>query len=146
MIEALFVDPSRAHFDAFKALPRDQPIQMLNLLRFREKAAYPAEHSKAAEHLTGAQAYQLYGAESAQVFARVGGSIIWRGKMETMVIGPEDSPWDLSFIAAYPNAAAFLEMVSAPDYKHAVIHRQAAVLTSRLIRFAPMPLEAGSFA
>ena len=29
------IDPERAAFDAFKALPRDAPIEMLNLLRFR---------------------------------------------------------------------------------------------------------------
>ena len=30
------VDPGREQFDAFKALPRDTPILMLNLVRLRE--------------------------------------------------------------------------------------------------------------
>ncbi|MEJ2161362.1 MAG: hypothetical protein P8X53_12910 [Chromatiales bacterium] len=34
-----YIDPGRDQFEAFKALPRDEPIMMLNLLRFREKAA-----------------------------------------------------------------------------------------------------------
>ena len=32
------IDPERDQFDAFKALPRDQPIEMINLIAFREHA------------------------------------------------------------------------------------------------------------
>ncbi len=55
--------------------------------------------------------------------------------MEAILIGPQDKYWDVSFIARYPTAGAFLEMVTDTDYQKAVINRQAAVLTSRLIRF-----------
>jgi len=140
-----FVDPTRELFDAFKALPRDTPIHMLNLLRFREHAQYPADHSHAERSLSGREAYREYGLASAAVFARVGGSIIWRGRMEAMLIGPDDKHWELAFIAAYPDANAFLAMLTDPAYKLAVVHRQAAVLTSRLIRFAPLALAEGSF-
>jgi len=124
------VDPSRELFDAFKALPRDTPIMMLNLIRLRDQAAY-ADGRQA----TGAQAYAAYGRESGPIFRRLGGSIIWRGKPETVVIGPADERWDIGFIARYPNSAAFMAMVSDPDYRIAVVHRQAAVDDSRLIRF-----------
>lgn len=130
-----FVDPSPELFAAFKALDRDTPILMLNMLRFREQAAYPEDHALASENLTGAEAYKRYGEHSGPIFSRVGGEIVWRGRYETMVIGPTDEVWDSVFIARYPNAHAFLEMVKDPDYQRAVIHRQAAVDTSRLIRF-----------
>ena len=130
-----YIDPSPELFAAFKALDRETPILMLNLLHFRDEAAYPADHPLAGQNLTGAQAYANYGRESGPVFSRVGGDIVWRGKFETMVIGPTDKHWDTAFIARYPNAHAFLEMISDPAYKIAVVHRQAAVLTSRLIRF-----------
>jgi uncharacterized protein (DUF1330 family) len=123
------VDPERDQFEAFKALPRDEPIMMLNLLRFRDKAAY--DDGRAA---TGTEAYTAYSRDSASVFQRVGGEIIWRGKPEVMLIGPKDKQWDLIFIARYPSAVAFLEMVTDPKYREAVKHRQAAVLDSRLIR------------
>ena len=124
-----YIDPERDQFEAFKALPRDEPIMMLNLLCFREKAAYD-DGRKA----TGAEAYEAYGRESAPVFHRVGGEIIWRGKPEVMLIGPEDQHWDLIFVARYPSAGAILEMVTDPRYREAVKHRQDAVLDSRLIR------------
>ena len=131
------VDPERAQFEAFKALPRDVPIAMLNLIRYRDRATYPADHPSAAEGMTGAEAYRRYGAESGGVFARVGGTIIWSGAPEAMVIGPTDERWDAAFVAHYPSTAAFLEMLTDPAYRAAVVHRQAAVETSRLIRCKP---------
>jgi uncharacterized protein (DUF1330 family) len=124
-----YVDPDRDQFEAFKALPRDVPVMMLNLLKFRDKAIYAD-----GREVTGAQAYAAYGRESAPVFQRVGGEIVWRGKPELMLIGPKDKHWDMIFVARYPNAGAFLEMISDPAYRIAVKHRQAAVLDSRLVR------------
>lgn len=118
-------------FDDFLANDRAGPIDMLNLLKLRGQALY--EDGRAA---TGAQAYAAYGRESAAVFARVGGRIIWRGHMEQMLIGP-DRHWDLCFIARYPGVQAFRQMITDPDYRVAMAHRQAAVLDSRLIRLAP---------
>jgi uncharacterized protein (DUF1330 family) len=135
-----YVDPTREAFDAFKALPRDTPINMLNLIRYRDHAAYPEGHSHADKGLTGEAAYAEYGRTSDPIFSRVGGGILWRGAMESVVTGPADEAWDLAFIASYPNAGAFLAMIVDHDYKLAVVHRQAAVLTSRLVRFAPLPL------
>ncbi|MGQ3102237.1 MAG: DUF1330 domain-containing protein [Sphingopyxis solisilvae] len=131
------IDPERAQFDAFKALPRDTVIHMLNLVRFKDAATYPADHGLADEGLTGAEAYAHYGADSGPIFQRVGGRIVWRGTMETIVIGPDAERWDAMFIAEYPTSAAFMEMVTDPFYRQAVIHRQAAVETSRLIRCDP---------
>lgn len=127
------IDPSREAFQIFKDLPRDEPVQMLNLLRLRDQAAYPD-----GRQAMGVEAYRAYGKHSGPIFQRVGGQIIWRGEPKLTLIGPADEAWDLAFIAAYPSAAAFLEMVTDPVYQsQAVPHRQAAVLDSRLIRHAP---------
>jgi uncharacterized protein (DUF1330 family) len=132
-----YIDPSRAQFDAFKSLSRDHPIEMLNLVRFNAKAAYPEGHPLAAAGLSGAEAYKNYGAESGPIFASLGGTILWRGSYETTLIGPADETWDEVFVARYPNAHAFMAMVTDPAYQKAVVHRQAAVATSRLIRTKP---------
>ncbi len=138
MAEDNYLDPTRESFDAFKALPRDAPINMLNLLRFHEQAQYPDGHPNADKAWSGARAYEEYGKTSGPVFSRVGGTIIWRGQMESMLIGPQDKFWEVSFIAHYPNSSAFMEMVTDAEYKKAVVNRQAAVLTSRLIRFGEL--------
>jgi uncharacterized protein (DUF1330 family) len=124
-----FVDPTKERYAQFKALPRDGPIQMLNLVRLRARAAY--EDGRAA---TGAEAYAAYGRDSGPVFRRLGGRVIWRGEFQFTLIGPADERWDHCFIAEYPSADAFIEMLRDPEYRAAVKHRQAAVEDSRLIR------------
>ncbi len=132
------VDPTRAQFDAFKALPRDEPVEMLNLIRLRASAAYPEDHPLHGKGLSGLDAYRAYGRETAALFRRLGGRQVWVGRPQVVVTGPPEEHWDLAFIAAYPNAGAFLAMVTDPDYRQFVKHRQAAVEDSRLIRLAPL--------
>lgn len=127
-----YVDPTRETFAAFRAQDRAGPIHMLNLVRFRERAAYPD-----GREVTGAEAYAAYGRESHPVFSRLGGRIVWRGAFELMLIGPANELWDECFIAEYPSVAAFAEMIRDPVYREAVKHRQAAVADSRLIRLQP---------
>ncbi|MHA6262201.1 DUF1330 domain-containing protein [Arenibacterium sp. CAU 1754] len=131
---------TRDGFRAYRDNTRPGPVQMLNLVKLRDMAVYDDEHSA-----TGTEAYGEYGRLSADVFARVGGRIAWRGEPEQVLIGPEEETWDLCFIAEYPSAAAFVEMQKDPDYAKAVPHRQAAVLDSRLIRLMPLPA-GGEFA
>ena len=128
------IDPTRDQFTAFKNLPRDTPVNMLNLVKLRDNAAYA--DGRAA---TGAEAYAAYGRESAPIFQRVGGTILWRGAPECVLIGPSDEAWDVAFIARYPSGGAFLEMVTDPAYQAVVHHRQAAVADSRLIRMGDLP-------
>ncbi|MEN7342635.1 MAG: DUF1330 domain-containing protein [Pseudomonadota bacterium] len=130
-----FIDPDRDQFEQFKALPRDEPVLMLNLVRFRPQARYPD-----GEVVSGAKAYARYGEASSPIFERVGGRIVWRGKPQNVLIGPSDEQWHAAFIARYPTASAFLEMVTDEAYRSAVKHRQAAVKTSRLIRMAELPV------
>jgi len=127
------VDPEREQFEAFKALPRDTPINMINLVKLRAEAQY-----EDGTKVTGAEAYATYGKTSGPIFKRVGGTIIWRGEPKLVLIGPSDEGWDIAFIARYPNAGAFMEMVTDPEYRKAVKHRQAAVSDSRLIRCAEL--------
>lgn len=118
-------------FATFRAMGRDGPLHMLNLIRLRDRANYPD-----GRNATGAEAYSAYGRESQAVFVRLGGRIVWRGKFEQTLIGPGDENWDVCFIAEYPSSAAFVEMIKDPAYRAAMQHRAAATLDSRLIRLA----------
>ncbi len=138
MTEERYVDPDRETFAAFRAMERDGPLHMLNLVQLLDKAIYDD-----GRQISGVDAYAAYGRQSGPVFHRVGGRILWRGQFEFILIGPSDECWDHCFIAEYPNLAAFVEMVRDPAYRQAVKHRQAAVLTSRLIRTRPK--EGGDF-
>lgn len=133
----IYIDPSRANFEVFKSLPRDEPIHMLNLLLYRQVADYPEGHEHAGQGWSGRRAYEEYGRTSGPIFRRVGGSIVWRGMFETVVTGPEAMRWHDGFVAQYPNAAAFLEMIKDAEYQQAVVNRTAALDESRLVRFKP---------
>lgn len=126
------VDPSKERFGAFKDLPRDEPVHMLNLVRLKPEATY-ADGRKA----TGREAYAAYGRDSGPVFRRLGGRIVWTGRPDLMLIGPELEAWDIAFIAEYPSGQAFIDMIRDPIYREAVKHRQAAVADSRLVRMKP---------
>ncbi len=129
------IDPTKETFAEFRAADRPGPIHMLNLVRLHAQAKYP-DGRKA----TGEEAYDAYGRDSGPVFVRLGGSIVWQGKFELMLIGPREEYWHHCFIAQYPSVAAFVEMIRDPVYREAVKHRQAAVEDSRLIRLAPLPV------
>ena len=134
-----YIDPTKEQFREFSARTRVGPIHMLNLVRLRERANYPDGRTA-----SGAEAYGTYSRESLRVFSRLGGRMVWQGKFEYMLIGPQEGEnWDRVFIAEYPSVEAFVEMIRDPVYREAVKHRQAAVLTSRLIRLKPLVLGKG---
>ena len=120
-------------FKAFRAIKDSRPLNMLNLVKVFKKVEYPN-----GEVVSGKAAYQRYGRLSFPIFEKLGGKIIWRGKMLFPLIGPSDEKWDFCFIAEYPSAGAFVSMVKDPDYREAMKHRQLAVRDSRLIRMAPL--------
>ncbi len=132
-----YIDPTREQFGKMMKMPDDGPIHMLNLVRFHALAVYEAGHALEGAGLTGEQAYANYGKHSHPIFDRVGGKIAHSWAFRQLVIGPDTEQWDRVFVAQYPSAAAFGEMVKDPDYQIAVKHRQAAVADSRLIRMKP---------
>ena len=64
-----YLDPTKEIFAKFREMDRPGPIHMLNLVKLRDKAAYP--DGRAA---TGADAYRSYAHESGPVFRRLGSS------------------------------------------------------------------------
>ena len=128
-----YLDPTKETFGRFKDLPTDDgAIHMLNLVRLRAKAIYPDGRDA-----SGRDAYRAYADESGPVFRRLGGTQVWVGAPQLMLIGPSDEAWDLVFIAQYPSGQAFIDMLRDPVYREAVKHRQAAVADSRLLRLKP---------
>jgi uncharacterized protein (DUF1330 family) len=135
------VNPNAEQVAAMMASARDPaPIQMINLIRFRAEAQYPADHACAQDKRSGEQAYQTYMAGTAPFIAKLGGRVVWAGAPNLVVIGPSDERWDMAFIVEYPSVAAMLSMIGDGDYQKVAVHRTAAVEDSRLIRCAPRAL------
>ena len=130
-----YIDPSREAFDLFKSLPRDTPIRMLNLIKFKDMADYSPGHPNHDKGLTGREAYAIYRTGFQTLVGSSGAAMVWEGPLECTVTGPADE-WDEAFVMGYPSSATFLAMVTDEHYKTKVLpHRTAAVADSRLIRF-----------
>ena len=125
------IDPTRATLAQLRALPQDKPVVMLNLLRYREQASYPAEAEF--EPCSGREAYRRYSKVAIRKVAGVGGNVVWAGAAMTGVIAPPGERWDDVLLVRYPSVAAFLDMLAMPDYQAAAVHRAAALEDSRLI-------------
>lgn len=116
-------------------LPPDQPVVMVNLLRFRDQAAYA--DTDQAEPCSGREAYKRYSQTSLQTIAAVGGRVIFGGKAREALIGPQGERWHQAFLVQYPSPAAFRAMMAMPQYQACVHHRTAALADSRLIPLSP---------
>ncbi len=123
--------PTESQLQHLHSLPSDEPVVMLNLLRFKEDASAPDEG------MSGREAYERYGREAAPYLAKVGGRMLNGVVARHVVIGPEDE-WDMALLVEYPSAARFLEMASDPGYLEAHAHRDAALADSRLIATSPL--------
>ncbi len=108
------------------AADRNGPLQLVNLLTYRETARYPAQHELAARNLTGAAAYGLYGAVAlAHVTKRGGRLVAWNDLVQSLV--GESDGWQQIAIMQYPNTQAFIDMLRDPDYQAALVHREAGL-------------------
>tara|TARA_B000000609_G_C23935118_1_gene220631 strand:- start:211 stop:594 length:384 start_codon:yes stop_codon:yes gene_type:complete len=102
----------------------DEPIFMVNLLKFKEKAEYP---DKRETNLTGREAYAIYGKEVVGHLEKVGGKPIFGSDVTRLMLGEVEDLWDQVAIAMYPNRKAMLKMISDPDYIESAQHRVAGL-------------------
>ncbi len=132
-----YLAPTQESLAKVAELPEGQPIQMLNFLRFRAKAEYPADHSYASRGWSGERAYQQYGAEITGPLSRAKARVIWQNTALGTIIGPDGEAWDSILVVEYPSAKAFLTMISDPEYLEGAANRTAALDDSRLYLTQP---------
>lgn len=126
------IEPRPEQLRAFAAGEGPAPLVMLNLLRYRERAAYPrgSDHAPC----SGREAYERrYGPAAMAHVAKAGGRVLFGGAVAACVIAPEGEFWDDAVLVEYPSRDAFLAMVSDPEYRAIAVHRSAALEDSRLI-------------
>ena len=100
------------------------PIYMLNLLRFKDKAAY--EDGRETD-LTGEQAYALYGAAVAEILQKLGGGAMFSAEVERLMLGEVEELWDRVAIAMYPSRQAMMDMMQSPEYQEISVHQSAGL-------------------
>ena len=136
-----YLSPSPANLAALAGLPDDQRIHMLNFLRFKETAEYPDGHEHAGKGWSGQRAYQQYGQEIGEYFAKTQAKIVWQNEAKGTIIGPDGEAWHSIFVVEYPSAKAFQTMVTDPGYLAGAVNRTAALADSRLYLTRPPEAE-----
>ena len=130
------INPSReqlAHFA--QHMPDETPILMLNLLRYRDAAAYPDDSGHAP--CSGREAYKRYSRTALNKVQAVGGSVELLATAHVALIAPAEEQWDEVLLVRYPSKSAFLSMLADPEYQAATVHRTAALADSRLVGCLP---------
>jgi len=118
------VTPNEAQIKGFFEAGSDGPIYMLNLLKFKDKAAYKDGR---ATDLTGAAAYALYGTEVSKLLTQLGGGGMFNAKVERLMLGEVEELWDAVAIAMYPSRQAMIEMMQSDAYQAIHHHREAGL-------------------
>ncbi|WP_298346310.1 DUF1330 domain-containing protein [uncultured Algibacter sp.] len=109
-------------------------IVMLNLLKFREKADYKnLEQIQPDETISGEEAYKLYMKNTLPELKKAGSRIIYYGKSNDFLIGPESEKWDAILIVEHESVMKFMEFAQSEDYLKNAGHRTAGLEDSRLL-------------
>ena len=129
------IEPTAAQLERFIADdPGGSPV-MLNLLRYRDTADYSGSPELDPRRpVTGREAYGSYSDAVLPILAAVGGGIEMLGGCHGTLIGPDPEVWDDIVLVRYPSTAAFVQMVTSPEYQAIQGHRSAALADSRLVR------------
>jgi uncharacterized protein (DUF1330 family) len=127
------VVPDEAQMRAMAGSDHQGPIVMVNLLKYRVRAAYEAGKAEAKQNLSGREAYQRYGMVAMQHVASCGGGIVWMGAQKFAFIGGPEQDWDEIVCVRYPSREAFLKMIANPEYIAASYHRDAGLERTALL-------------
>lgn len=104
------------HVDTIAALPQDEPVIMLNLMKFRTESL-DGDGS-------GWDAYLRYSRMANKLIQERSGRIVWAGEVGGTTLGPDvHGQWDFTALVSYPSPGAFLDMMQSAEYQLANVHR-----------------------
>jgi uncharacterized protein (DUF1330 family) len=131
------IAPTQDQAVGLAQLAFDQPVYMLNLLKFKKNATY-ADGSD--PDISGAKAYGRYGTEVRKLVEARGGTIVFGGSALHQLIGDgAQPPWDQVAVVMYPKKEALLEMTASAEYQAIHHHREAGLESQVLIACAAPP-------
>jgi len=135
MLEMNALEPTDEQMQKFMSqFKADEPVYMLNLLKFKDKATY-----KDGEDISGRAAYKRY-IDGFNAINKDVCTIRFAGDANGSLIGNMDHIWDAVLIVEYPNRAAMMKAVSSEDYKRIYKHRMAGLEGQLLIHCGPTNL------
>ncbi|MFK3690779.1 hypothetical protein ACI2J4_10875 [Agrobacterium tumefaciens] len=120
----------------------NEPVVMINLLRFREKPLYEVGFDDGAKLTSRSAYYEGYAQAFQQIAAKLGvtSERVYIGSQAMTLVSNEDEQWDDIVIVRYRSFADLRSIIEHRDYKlKAEPHRQAAVKCWRFIASRSIP-------
>ena len=124
------LQPTGDQVRAFRDRATGEPIAMLNMLKFKERAVY--EDGRDA-YLTGREAYSKYAQGFRTLMEPRGCRVIYAGAARGFLIGEGEGTWDAIFIFEYPSTQIMLDMFRDEIYQGEVQPHRAAALEGQLL-------------
>ena len=118
------VYPTKEQIKGFMEPASEEPICMVNLLKFKEKAEY--EDGRDTD-LTGREAYALYEEGVKKLLQEIGGGIGFEGDVERLALGEVEELWDVVALAVWPSRGAMFKVMQSPDMQAISVHRSAGL-------------------
>jgi uncharacterized protein (DUF1330 family) len=119
--------PTPEQIETLLAGPADQPVVMVNLLRFKPRADAPDEG------MSGEEAYRRYANEMRTFVESKGGRFLWLGRVDSQVIDTGGEGFHMIGLVEYPSRAAFLAIATDPHVQEIGVHRAAGLESQWLI-------------
>ncbi|MCP5055330.1 MAG: DUF1330 domain-containing protein [bacterium] len=116
------VHPDPSNIKPF--IETDGKVCMVNLLKFREKAAYPDGRDP---ELSGREAYLRYGQAMMKLVEAAGGRFVFAAEVKGLLLGEVEELWDEVAIVEYPSSKALIEIASTPEFREIEAHREAGL-------------------
>lgn len=127
------VDPEYERVLAGTAPEDDEPVWMVNLMKYRPMAEYADGR---ATTLSGAEADDTYAPFEA--FTEVGAELVFLAEVEMQLLG--DGPqWDRVAVVKYPTRRAFVDMTHRPSFEAKHVHKDAGMERTIVIGARPRP-------
>ena len=129
--------PNKDQIEELIKGPADQPVVMVNLLKFKQRA------DESEGDATGQVAYGRYAEQMRKVVESQGGRFIWAGRVDSKVIGEDGDPeFDVVALVEYPSRQKFLEIVGSQKGREIGEHRSAGLEMQWLIATTQAGIEA----
>ena len=113
------VDPTGADLKRFLETASDEPVVMLNLLRFKPDG--------------GRESYEEYARAIVPFLDKVGAKTLYLGDTSTALVAPDAHDWDAVLLVRYPFRRAFSAMVADPEYQQ-ITHLRTAALSEAVLQ------------
>lgn len=92
-------------------------VVMLNLLKFRANADYTnLEELRPSNEISGEDAYKLYLESTLPVLKKAGSQIIYYGKSQNFLTGPDSEKWDAVLLVEHESVLKFMVFAQNQDY------------------------------